>query len=156
MTLFTCRPAYTGVPFFIPQTTTLRYMLDPAEKALVFQVLEQSPDITAFLSKYTFMASNGLKVASDKYPEFKHSKNTIFLRGTDTSENFKLDTTRFVGNMQRNNAAEMVHTALAEFHKAVKNSTYGRTYGANPFYTTPKGAGNKASAAKIVVVNLNG
>lgn len=146
MTGYACFPFVFGIP-----RTSLKYRLEKAENALIFQVLEQSPDITAFLKKYNFMASNGVRIAIDKYPEFKHSKNVIFLQGSDTTENFKLDTTRFVGKMQRDNAADMFNSALKELVAAVKGvATY------RPYYGTAYGftGGNtfKNSKTTIVVV----
>lgn len=120
------------VPVF---KTQIKYLLDKAPNALVLQVKEQSPDVTTFLNNHNFMASNGLRIATSKYPEFKHSTNVLFLRGKDTSNDLKLDVTRFVGKMQRDNAYDMVTSAVQELVNFVKKA--GQAYevsSANRFY----------------------
>lgn len=110
---------------YVPSFKTgLKYKLEKAENALVFQVLAQSDDISAYLAKRHFMASNGLRIATSKYPEFKQSKNVIFLQGSDSSNDYKLDVTRFVGRMQRDNAAILLNDALKEFVNYVKKASY--------------------------------
>jgi len=105
--------------------TGLKYRLEKADSALVFQVLEQSADITAFLSRGHFLSQKtGFRIAIAKYPELKDSKNVIFLRGSDTSNDYKPDVTRFPGNMQRDNKADLVNTALTELVDAVKSVSY--------------------------------
>lgn len=138
------------MPTVAPPATHLKYRLETAENALVFQVLEQSPDITAFLNKYNFRASNGLMVSIDKYPEFKLSKNTIFLRGSDTKEAFKLDVTRFAGRVYRDGAAKMFNQALRELVDCVKGAKtavpyYGGTW--SPFI-----GANKINNTKTTIV----
>jgi len=140
-------------PMYVAQPATfLRYSLEKSTGALVFQVLEQSNDIKAFLNKYNFMASNGLRVGSDKYPEFKQSKNAIFLRGTMQSEDYKIDSTRFVSNSIRDNAADMFNQALRELVDVVKGvksvSPFGN-YGYPMFKT-----GNKLNTNKVSVVYI--
>jgi hypothetical protein len=102
--------------------TDLRYDLIPVERALVFQVLDQSPEVTNFLRKVgSFQASNGLRIATADFPEFKDSENTIFLRGSDKAKDGKVDTTRFVTNIIRDKKAVMVHQALKELVDTVKS-----------------------------------
>jgi hypothetical protein len=96
------------------------------------------------------MASNGIRIGSDKYPEFKQSKGAIFLRGTMTSEDYKLDTTRFVSNSIRDNAAEMFNQALRELVNVVKGVNVASPFSnfGYPVYKT----GNKLSTNKVSVV----
>jgi len=141
------QPVYVAQP-----ATSLKYRLEKSQGALVFQVLEQSNDIKAFLNKYNFMASNGLRIGSDKYPEFKASKNAIFLRGTMISEDFKLDTTRFVSNSIRDNAADMFNQALRELVDVVKGVKTASPYGS--FGYTPFKSGNKLNSNKVTVVYI--
>jgi hypothetical protein len=105
---------------FVKSDVLLQYSLVPSENGVEFKVLEQAPEVYAFLQNHNFMASNGIRVAMAKYPEFKHSKNIIFLRGSDAGNNNKPDYTRFVGSMQRNNAIAMFDAALSEFISVVK------------------------------------
>lgn len=141
-------------PFYVaPQpATNLKYRLEKSQGALVFQVLEQSNDIKAFLNKYNFMASNGIRVGSDKYPEFKQSKNAIFLRGTMQSEDFKLDTTRFVSNSIRDISAEAFNQALRELVDVVKGVKVASPFGSYsyPIFKT----GNKLNTNKVNVVYI--
>jgi hypothetical protein len=138
--------------FVTSPVTNLRYMLEKSQGALVFQVLEQSADIKAFLNKYNFMASNGIRIGSDKYPEFKQSKNAIFLRGSMASEDFKLDTTRFVSNSIRDNAAAALNQALRELVDVVKGVKVASPFGSYgyPVFKT----GNKLNTNKVNVVYI--
>jgi len=138
------------MPFVVPPATHLKYRLEKAEDALVFQVIDQSPDITTFLKRYNFMATNGLKVAIDKYPEFKLSKNTIFLRGSDAKEAFKLDTTRFAGRVYRDGAASLFNEALKELVDCVKGTKTAVPYGKTFF--GPWAGGNKMDNTKTSIV----
>jgi hypothetical protein len=107
--------------------------------ALTFQVLEQSPDITAFLSQTNFQAKNGMTIGISEYPEFKQSKNTIFLRGSNKGNDFKPDVTMFVGNMQRDNQYDMFIEAIQDLVDTVKKAfvptpvSYGRIAHATPY-----------------------
>jgi len=103
-------------------------------------VLEQSPDVTAFLSSQNFQAKNGMNIGISEYPEFKMSKNTIFLRGSNKGNDFKPDVTMFTGNMQRDNQYDMVVDAIQDLVNTVKKAVmptpvhygYGTNYG-NPY-----------------------
>ena len=109
----------------IAPKTKLSYTLSKLEHGLGFQIHEQSADITAFLAKNTYRASNGILVAADTFPEFQESGKggsvTVYLRGSDKRQDNKLDVTRFVGNMQRDAKKAMVDAALAEFVDFVKS-----------------------------------
>jgi hypothetical protein len=96
--------------------------LNKDDYALTFQVIEQSPDITAFLTGQNFQAKNGMNIGVSEYPEFKQSKNTIFLRGSNRGNDFKPDVTMFVGNMQRDNQYNMVVEAIQELVDTVKGA----------------------------------
>lgn len=113
-------PLFPAFRAYAPKTE-LSYTLKKAENSLVFQVNGQSDDITAFLQKNHYRAKNGLLISSDQYPEFKDSRNTIYLQGSNKGKSAKLDVTRFVGNMQRDAKAEMIHEALAEFVDYIKS-----------------------------------
>ena len=143
-------PAYL-VNFCPTFNTVVRYKLDKDDYALTFQVLEQSPDVTAFLNGQNFQAKNGMNVGISEYPEFKQSKNTIFLRGSNKGNDFKPDVTMFVGNMQRDNQHDMVVEAIQELVDTVKRAVmpvpvryasgvnYGSPYGnvVDPGYCAP-------------------
>jgi hypothetical protein len=106
--------------------TKLSYSLKEVSNSLIFQIDEQSADITAFLSQHTYRASNGILIASSKYPEIKDSgdsKNAVivFLQGNDSFRNSKLDVTRFVGQMQTSKRKAQVEAALREFVGYIKS-----------------------------------
>ena len=120
--------------------TVVKYKLNKDDYALTFQVLEQSADVTAFLSSQNFQARNGMNIGISEYPEFKQSKNTIFLRGSNKGNDFKPDVTMFTGNMQRDNQYNMVVEAIQELVDTVKQvvtptavhygtQNYGNPYG---------------------------
>jgi len=100
--------------------TQVSYKLDKHTNALTFQILEQSPDVTAFLANNTFLSTTGFKVELSAKPEFKHSKNTIFLRGSDKTNDYLVDVTRFVGKMQRDNAYDLFVKTIQELVDTVK------------------------------------
>lgn len=112
--------------------TRLAYTLKEVESGLIFQITEQSKDITDFLNANSYRATNGMLISSSKYPEFKDSEYTIFLRGNDPKYDFKLDVTRFVGNMQRDKRKAQIKAALREFVDHIKNASREYAYTA-PF-----------------------
>ena len=103
--------------------TKLAYTLKKAENSLIFQVNEQSADITNFLANSSYRAKNGMLIAGSHFPEFKDSEYTLYLRGDDKSHDYKLDVTRFVGNMQRDKRATQIEEALKEFVGFIKSSS---------------------------------
>jgi hypothetical protein len=130
--------------------TKLEYNLQPVDGALVLQVTDQSDDITAFLQNNTYRASNGLLIAADEFPEFKDSKNTVFLRGSNHKKDWKLDTTRFVSNTARDSKSSMLQSALKEFVGYVKKlNSYSAPYVYAPYAYAPK---YKAEPIKVYVV----
>ena len=91
---------------------------------LAFQIIDQAPEVDNYLKKNNFRDSEtGLLVAAANFPEFKESKNEIFLRGLDKAHDNKIDITRFVGPMQLANKKAMFNTALKNFIKAVRKGT---------------------------------
>lgn len=101
----------------------LSYRLEPVEKALVFQVTEQSPLVTKFLQKQNFQASNGLVIKSSEYPEYRESELTIYLRGNNWMKNGKLDSTHFYSNKVRDDRAARIRQALKELVSTVKKTS---------------------------------
>ena len=102
--------------------TILRYSLLPVEKGLIFQIHEQAPEVKAFLKDGYFQASNGMRIDIGEFPEFKDSKNAIFLRGWNTAQDNKVDKTSFGSNYIRDGKYTLVTEALAELAEAVKGS----------------------------------
>lgn len=113
-------PTFTMAPA-IPKVV-LEYSLKSVDDALVFQVTEQSKAISDFLKKNRFQASNGMIIAADEYPEIKDSTNHIYLRGSNSVKDLKLDVTRFVGKKQLENKEAIIRAALKEFVEFIGKS----------------------------------
>ena len=127
---------YFANPYAAPVNTMLEYTLTSVENGLIFQINGQSADISSFLANNSYRAKNGLLIAASEFPEFKDSKNTIFLRGSDSVKNTKLDVTRFVSNKVRDNKKEMIKDALKEFVAFVKKQRVP-VYNYAPRYMAP-------------------
>ena len=70
----------------------LSVYLEPFEKAIAFQVTSQSPTITDFINRGgAFLASNGWKVTIQKGPELDVKNKVIYLRGSDSSLDLRVD-----------------------------------------------------------------
>lgn len=108
--------------------TFLTVMVTPLQAddkpSFAFSVLRQSKNITKFLSENRYLSDNGLIIAADKYPEFKDSTNHVYLRGSDTSKDFKVDVTRFVGTKQRDAKINALDTALRNFVSSIQNKKF--------------------------------
>lgn len=108
----------------------LDYTLDTGvDGQLKFQILYQSPKVNKFfdflksIGKDTYLTKSGYKVARSVFPEFKISRNTIFLRGALKSLDNKVDVTRFVNNgTYRKGSMSMFNDALKEFVNEVKRA----------------------------------
>jgi hypothetical protein len=117
-----------GMAYYIPTfvaaprkpAVELEYILKSEEKALTFQITNQSQAITDFLKKNRFLASNGLVIAVDEFPEFKDSTNHLYLRGSDSFRDFKLDVTYFYSNKVRDGKKTIIDQALKELVKFVQ------------------------------------
>lgn len=101
-------------------TVELEYIIKSEEKALTFQITKQSKAITDFLKKNRFLASNGLIIAVDEFPEFKDSTNHLYLRGSDSFNNFKLDVTYFYSDKVRDGKRSIIESALKELVEFVQ------------------------------------
>lgn len=100
---------------------SIDFTLKKVEKGLLFQVNYQSPAVSDFLRNNRFQASNGLIIASSEFPEFKESKNTVYLWGSDSTRNGKLDATSFTHNFKRDSKYDMLRQALVEFVEFVQS-----------------------------------
>ena len=93
----------------------VQYKLDKEPQALSFSVIQQAPVVSSFLSEHRFQALNGLIIASSEYPEFKDSKNTIYLQGEGNAiENFSTDVTSFNSNYVRDGKYDLIVDAIQE------------------------------------------
>lgn len=71
----------------------ITYLITQMSNAIAFQIEEQTSNLTNFLlSKTSFLASNGWRVAVDEEPEVNVAKKVIFLRGRDTAQDNKIAT----------------------------------------------------------------
>ena len=124
---------YRANPSFSPYynygysgSTILDYSLKPMKNALGFQVHTQHPVLTQFLENNKFRASNGIIVDVSVKPEIVESMKdgdfTIFLRGSNSKYDTKVDVTRFVGSLQRDGHKAAIEKALKELAQTVKSS----------------------------------
>lgn len=95
-------------------------------KAIAFQVVSQSTEITDFIKKNgTFHASNGWNIAIDNAPELDIASKTIYLRGSDVSQNKRVDRTWDLStNSRRDDYVRAVDQALNDLVLAVTSATY--------------------------------
>lgn len=102
----------------------LDFVLMPMHEALSFQILKQHPHVTEYLQKYNFVSKHGLVIKLGEeglgFPEFKDSKNTLYLRPSNGAYAMKVDTTRFIRNSVRDNKKRLLLAALKEFVEEVK------------------------------------
>lgn len=104
----------------------LEYIFVPGEDVAIFQLNYQHPTVEAFLGQCPggyFMASNGVRVALGiLHPEWKESKNIIYLDGTNGAKLGHVDITRFPedGRVYRDNKMRMFNQALEELAAAIK------------------------------------
>jgi len=90
-------------------------------KALL-TITHQSPKIKDFfdflgrMGKDHYLTKSGIRVAMSAFPEWKDSKNTLYLQGSWKHRNHITDTTRFVNNSTyRKNKVKLLEDALKEF-----------------------------------------
>jgi hypothetical protein len=109
----------------------LDYRLVKYETAFTFRILSQSRIIKAAIDSIggTFVASNGYKIMTKRSPEVKVVTKRLFLRGSNTDKNDRIDRTwNFSSNRERDMKAEELERAIAEvisFANHFENSCYG-------------------------------
>ena len=130
----------------------LSVYLEPFEKAIAFQVTSQSTTITDFINRGgAFLASNGWKVTIQKGPELDIKNKTIYLRGSDSSLNLRVDRTWDINdNYSRDKYIAQVDNALNELTSTL----------ASPFLFTaarmesnPSGAVSGRNANNLPIIN---
>ncbi len=107
----------------------LSVYLEPFEQAIAFQVTSQSTTITDFIKQSgSFRASNGWTITIQNGPELDIKNKAIFLRGSDSSLDLRVDRTWDINdNYNRDKYIADADKALNELVSAV----------ASPFlYTT--------------------
>ena len=107
-------------------STLLDYSLKPMKNALGFQIHTQHPMLTEFLKSNKFRASNGIVIDISVKPEIVESMTDgdfiIYLRGSNSKYDSKVDITRFVGELQRDGHKKAIEKALKEFVQHVKST----------------------------------
>ena len=109
----------------------LSYKIVKYETAFTFRILSQSRIIKAAIDSIggTFVASNGYKVMIKRSPEVKVVTKRLFLRGSNTAKNDRIDRTwNFSSNWERDMKAEELERAIEEvisFANHFENSCYG-------------------------------
>lgn len=105
------------------KASLLDYTLQPMKDAAIFVLHSQSPKVTNFLKKGVYLATNGMRITlGAAYPEWKDSKNIIYLDGTNGVCLGRPDITRFPPNNKkiRDNKMMMFNTALRELINVVR------------------------------------
>lgn len=102
----------------------LSYYLIPHYQAFIFQITNQDTKVTKFLKNAgnVFSASNGWQVRTEVEPEVNYAKKIVYLRGSDSSKDSKIDRTWNMDDSQVNTVISEVNVALQELIKAVKDS----------------------------------
>ena len=102
--------------------TDLNYNLIPFEKAFVFQVTGQSERLSNYVyNNGPIYLSNGWKVDVSVEPEIRIADKTIFLRGSDSNANLRVDKTyNLPSNYTRDQILSDVNYALKELVKGMK------------------------------------
>jgi hypothetical protein len=105
----------------------ITYSLKAFEKAYAFQITDQDPAVKSFLDNRSgsFSASNGWVIKLAKVPEVNVFSKTIYLRGSNSSGNFRIDRTwNLPNNTMRDRVISEVSTAISELISSVKRSTW--------------------------------
>jgi hypothetical protein len=109
----------------------INYDLKAFERAFAFQIKSQDPEVTSFLRSIggIFTASNGWKIKISKVPEINVFSKTIYLRGTDSSKNLRIDRTWNVpSNSYRDSVISGVSDAITELISSVNARLNYQTY----------------------------
>lgn len=106
----------------------ITYSLKPFEKAFAFQITDQNPAISKFLGKAgSFRASNGWIIKVSKMPEVNIFSKTIYVRGTSSSNDFRIDRTwNLPSNTMRDTVIRDVNEALSELITSVRRYEQSR------------------------------
>lgn len=107
----------------------INYDLKAFEKAFAFQIKSQDPAITSYLQAIggTFHASNGWKVVLSKVPEINVFSKTIYVRGTNSSKDLRIDRTwNLPSNSYRDTVIKEVSDAISEIISSATRR--GQTY----------------------------
>lgn len=109
----------------------ITYDLKAFERAFAFQITRQDPEVASFVRSIggIFTASNGWKIKISKVPEINVFSKTIYLRGTDSSKNLRIDRTwNTPSNRFRDNVVKEVSDAITELISSVYARLNFQTY----------------------------
>lgn len=109
----------------------INYDLKAFERAFAFQITRQDPEVASFLKSIggIFTASNGWKIKISKVPEINVFSKTIYLRGTDSSKNLRIDRTwNTPSNRFRDTVITEVSAAITELISSVNARLNYQTY----------------------------
>ena len=103
----------------------LAYHLDPYEEAFMFQVVEQSDQVTSFLKRVgIYEASNGWRVTIDRQPEIDLKNKVVFLQGSKSRKDGYMHRNQNVGsNKERNKILSAIDRALSDLVRDAKCGT---------------------------------
>lgn len=115
------------------------HLLEAAPGSFIFQIEEQGDRLNNYLKANgnVYEANNGWRVAISGEPQINTVKKIIYLRGSDTAEDLRIDRHYGYGSKEVKEIFKNVNNALREAVEAAKN--WKQRYG----FTT----------AKVVMIN---
>lgn len=108
----------------------INYDLKAFERAFAFQIKSQDPRVKSILDENggVFYASNGWKIRISKVPEVNVFSKTIYLRGSDSSKDIRIDRTWNVpSNYYRDTVIKEVSDAITQLISWVESRLTIRT-----------------------------
>ena len=106
------------------EKTLIAYHLDAYEEGLVFQITEQSDDVTNYVKRVgNYNAKNGWRVTIDKEPEIDVKNRAIFLQGKKQHKDHNMFRVQNMGsNKEVKKVISQIESALQDLGSDVKNS----------------------------------
>lgn len=102
----------------------IRFKLEKLDRAIRFQILEQSDDIINYLPfRYKIFGQTIVEIRSDCNPELRRNGNftTIFLRGTEKQRDNEQSVLHTYDNIERNRLFDVILLAFKELSTISKN-----------------------------------
>jgi hypothetical protein len=130
----------------------LSVYLEPFERAIAFQVTNQNPQITDYIKQNgIFRASNGWTVTCQVAPELDIATKTIYLRGSNSNLDKRVDRTwDLKDNYRRDKYINEADQALKELVSATSTPRYAVYFGYSVPNTNPEKKGNMASNKPLI------
>ncbi len=118
----------------------LRYVIKPYERAFTFQILSQDSVVEDAINSVggSFLTSNGWTIRVNRSPEVKVISKRIFLRGSNSSLDLRVDRTwNFGSNRERDMYMRELEYALEEI------ISFSDEYDSSRYYSKKMDFGSK-------------